>query len=81
LHHRLSDKGFDVATDNESRVFLSMKRVLLELDALREVINIYPSRRRLGIERKQTVLTKISEVQQHLMSILMFKKEENSVLA
>jgi len=59
---------------------LSMKRVLSELDAIREVVNIYPRKRRQRTERKQTVLTKISEVQQQLMSILMLKKEENSIL-
>ncbi len=59
---------------------LSMKRVLSELDTVREVVNIYPRKRRQKTERKQTVLTKISEVQQKLMSILMLKKEENSIL-
>ena len=59
---------------------LSMKRVLSELDAIREVVTIYPRKRRQRTEQKQTVLTKISEVQQQLMSILMLKKEENSIL-
>jgi len=59
---------------------LSMKRVLSELDAIREVVNIYPRKRRQNTERRQTVLTKISEVQQQLMSILMLKKEENGIL-
>ena len=59
---------------------LSMKRVLSELDAIREVVNIYPRKRRQKIERKQAVLSKLSEVQQQLMSLLMINKEENSVL-
>ena len=59
---------------------LSMKRVLSELDAIREVVNIYPRKRRQKKERRQTVLTKTSELQQNLMSILAIKKEENSVL-
>jgi transposase len=59
---------------------LSMKRVLSELDAIREVVNIYPRKGRQKIERKQAVLSKLSEVQQQLMSILMINKEENSVL-
>jgi transposase len=42
---------------------LSMNRVLSELDARREVVNIYPRRHRQKKERKQAVLTKISEVQ------------------
>jgi transposase len=59
---------------------LSMKRLLSELGAIREVVNIYPRKGRQKTERKQAVLTKISEVQQQLMSILMLNKEENSVL-
>ena len=61
-------------------VRLSMKRVLSELDAIREVVNIYPRKRRQKTERKQAVFTKISEVQEQLMSILMLKKEENGIL-
>jgi len=63
-----------------ARLHLSMKRVLSELDAIREVVNIYPRKRRQKTERRQAVLTKISEVQQQLMSILMLKKEENGIL-
>jgi transposase len=59
---------------------LSMKRVLSELDAIREVVNIYPRKRRQKTERKQAILTKISEVQEQLLSILMLKKEENGIL-
>jgi len=59
---------------------LSMKRVLSELDSIREVINIYPRKRRQRIERKQSVFTKASEIQQKLMSILSLKKGENSIL-
>ena len=64
----------------ETGLRLSMKPVLSELDSIRETVDIYPHERRQKIERKQAVLTKISEVQQQLMSILMLKKEENSVL-
>ena len=59
---------------------LSMNLVLSELDAIREVVNIYPRKRRQKKERKQAVLTKISEVQQQLMSMLKFKKEESGIL-
>ncbi len=59
---------------------LSMKRVLRELDAIREVVTIYPRKRQQKTERKQTVLSKISDVQQQIMSILLLKHEENSVL-
>lgn len=57
-------------------VNISMKRVLEELDAIREVINIYPVKR--GSKKKhiptQAVLTKTSEVQRKLMDILNLKE-------
>jgi len=59
---------------------ISMKRALSELDAIREVVNIYPRKRRQKRERRQSVLTKTSELQQQLMSILEISKEENGVL-
>ncbi len=59
---------------------LSMKRVLKELDTIREVVNIYPRKRRQKTQRKQAVLSKISDVQKQLMSILLIKQEENSIL-
>ena len=52
---------------------LSMTRVLKELDGIREVVNIYPRNRRQKIERKQAVLSKLSDIQQQLMSILSLK--------
>lgn len=59
---------------------LSTKRILLELNAIREVVNIYPRKGRQKTERKQAVLSKLSQVQQQLISILMINKEENRVL-
>lgn len=59
---------------------ISMKRVLRELDAIREVVTIYPRKRQQKTERKQTVLSKISDVQKQIMSILLLKHGENSVL-
>ena len=59
---------------------LSMKRVLKELDAIREVVTIYPRKRQQKTERKQTVLSKISDVQQQIMSILLLKHGENRIL-
>jgi len=59
---------------------LSMTRVLKELDGIREVVNIYPRNRRQKIERKQAVLSKLSDIQQQLMSILSLKQGENGVL-
>ncbi len=64
----------------ENGLNFSMKRVLKELDAVREVVNIYPRKRRQKIERKEAVLSKTSDVQEQLMSILLLKQEKNSIL-
>jgi len=48
-----------------------MKRLLSELDDMREIVNIYPRKRRQKSGRTQSVLSKMSDVQQQLMAILM----------
>jgi transposase len=48
---------------------ISMGRLYKELDNLREVVNVYPAVRRKK-ERRKIVLTRRSELQQHLMKIL-----------
>lgn len=55
---------------------LSLKRVLGELNSICEVVTIYPRKRGAKIEQKQTTLTKTSEVQQKLLSILGLKDEK-----
>lgn len=59
---------------------LSPKRVLRELNAICEVVTIYPRKRRAKTQRKQTTLTKTSEVQRQLLSILGLENEEYAVL-
>jgi len=59
---------------------LSLKRVLSELNAICEVVTIYPRKRQERTERRQTTLTKTSELQQQLLSILGLKKKEYAVL-
>ncbi len=59
---------------------LPMKRFLSELDDIREVVNIFPKKRRDQKARTQTVLTKTSDLQQRLLSILQIDKEENASL-
>jgi transposase len=59
---------------------LSMKRLISELDAIREVVNIYPRKRRRKIKPKRSVLTKTSELQDQLITILGLGKEEYGVL-
>lgn len=64
----------------QAGLHLSMKRLLSELDAIREVVNVYRRKRGKKTAATQTVLTKTSELQQKLISILGMEKEENSVL-
>jgi len=59
---------------------ISAKRIIAELDGIKEVVNIYPKRRRQGVEPKTTVLTKLSEIQEKAISILDLKKCKNDVL-
>ena len=47
-----------------------MKRILQELDTIKEVVNIYPRKGRQKVERRQAVLSKLSDTQEQLMSIL-----------
>lgn len=69
---------FRRVTKNGLRI--SMKRVLKELDAIREVVNIHPRKGRQKADRKQAVLSKLSDAQTQLMTILGLKHEENSIL-
>jgi hypothetical protein len=59
---------------------LSMQRILKELDTIREVVNIYPRKRGQKKEKMQATLSKLSDLQQQLMSVLQLNQEENSVL-
>lgn len=61
-------------------ISLSMSRFLSELDAIREVINIYPRKRGRKTTRQQTVLTKTSELQDRILEILGLRKDEIEVL-
>jgi len=59
---------------------LSVKRALSELDVIREVVNVFPRKRRQKTQRKQTVLTKTSEIQRKLVSILGLEKYKPNML-
>lgn len=61
-------------------ICLSMKRLLSELDNMRQVINIYPKKRRQKIERKQVVLSRTSELQDKLIDVLGLKEDQNGLL-
>jgi transposase len=64
----------------QAGVTLALPRLISELDGIREVINLYPKRRPLAHPPQQTVLTRRSEVQQRLISILELKGEEHHQL-
>jgi transposase len=49
---------------------ISMKRMLIELDTIKEVVNVYAPKRRQKDERRQSVLSKTNHVQQKLMAAL-----------
>ncbi len=59
---------------------ISMKRLLQELNGIREVINIYPRKRGKKTEKRQSVLSKLSDIQGQLMSILQLNHNENNIL-
>ena len=60
---------------------LSMRRFISELDKIREVISVYPTKRRQHLQRgQQSVLTKQSEIQSRLIDALGLKKEQEGVL-
>ena len=49
---------------------ISPRRLLSQLEDIREVINLYPKRRKAAKMRQQTVLTRMSKVQKRLVVIL-----------
>jgi len=60
LYRRVRQAGLEI----------SLPRMLSELDGIREVVTIFPRQRRRKIERRHTVLTKTSDLQQRLLSTL-----------
>lgn len=55
---------------------ISMKRMLSELDDIKEVIVVYPRKRGAKVSRKQTTLSKTTELQDSLVSVLRLTKDE-----
>jgi len=66
MHRRIKNSGLSI----------SMKRLLKELDKIREVVNINTQKGRKKGELKQSVLSKTSEVQDTLISVLKLEKNE-----
>ncbi len=65
-HRRVKQAGIDI----------SMKRLLAELSAIKEVIVLYPRKRGAKTDPQHTVLSKTSELQQSLLSILDIKPDK-----
>ena len=63
-----------------AKMQLSMKRLLSELDNMRQVINIFPKKRRQKTQRRQAVLSRTSELQDKLIDALGLKEEQNALL-
>ena len=65
---------------HQAGIDISMQRMLGELESIREVINVFPRKRSRKVSRRQTVLTKTSEVQDRLMDIFELNKPQNHYL-
>jgi transposase len=64
----------------QAGVDISLKRLLTELDGIREVINLYPKKRRSQPPPQRTVLTQMSPTQQRLVEILGLEHERDEEL-
>ena len=58
---------------------ISLPRLLSELDAIREVVNIYRTKRRGRSPPTHAVLTKTSELQHELLSILHLERSDTEL--
>jgi transposase len=59
---------------------ISLRRLLSELDGIREVINLYPKKRKSKDQPQQTVLTRMSPSQRRLVKILELEGERHHEL-
>jgi transposase len=59
---------------------MSLRRLLSELDGIREVINVYPKKGKSRLQPQQTVLTRMSPRQQRLVEILGLEREKHQEL-
>ena len=63
-----------------AKIDLSMKRLLSELDNMRQVVNIYPKKRQQKTKRRQAVLSRTSELQDKLIDVLGLKEDQKLLL-
>jgi transposase len=73
-------RGLLLRRVHRAGIRISMKRLLRELEAIREVINVYPRKRGQHAARQHTVLSKRNERQDRLLSILALPRPEEHVL-
>jgi transposase len=59
---------------------ISLRRLLSDLDGIREVINLYPKKGKSRLQPQQTVLTRMSPRQQRLVEILGLEPEKHQEL-
>jgi transposase len=59
---------------------ISLRRLLSDLDGIREVINLYPKKGKSQFQPRQTVLTRMSARQQRLVEILGLERENHQEL-
>jgi len=68
IHRRVTQSG----------VTISPKRLLEELSEIKEVVNLYKNTRRGKKEKRHTVLTKMNEIQEHLVKIFDLKPQSDT---
>lgn len=54
----------------QAGIQIPLKRLLSELQDIREIVNVYPARRQQKNERRQTILSKRNELQERLLAVL-----------
>ena len=59
---------------------ISQRRLLSELDGIREVVNLYPKKGKTKHQPQQTVLTRLSPRQQRLIGILGLERAKHHEL-
>jgi transposase len=73
-------RGLLLRRVRQQGIDLSMKRLLRELESIREVVNVYPRKRGQRTPCQQTVLTRTSDIQDRLLSILALQRPVERVL-
>jgi transposase len=73
-------RGLLLRRIHRAGIDISMKRLLHELEAIREVVNVYPRKRGQRQSTQLTVLTKTNELQERMLSLLALRGPDKRVL-